>query len=613
MQIKKLKLENFRGIEEIEIELLPNMNVFVGINGAGKSTILDAIAISLSWLVNRIQKAESKGMTIPDESIRNESNYSSITIDILENNQIYNWKNIEFNRGYPNKERLNIRKVNKLAYYYQEKFEKINQLPMIAYYPINRVAKGISALDILGNENISQLDVYDNALGSKANFQAFFEWFRLQDDIINEESQSRTKYMKENKNLIHNIMKIIKLLNSVDTENKLTQIRKNDFIDTVFLEEPKYLFFELMRSIRDIENQDVFFLENIEYLLYQMSTLLSINKKSIIQDNAIIQEQIHNIFEQLIHLQVENNSNEKNKLLEFIWSSFRFSLRLTFWWFSNRGKKELENILKYIRPSKRKFQNNTVEFMSEIGQVIKKNIQRLEQALSNNGRELKFVTETIEKFIPEYSNLRVTRIPTPHMLVEKNGETIRLDQLSDGEKNMIAMVGDIARRLSMANPSLNNPLEGDGIVMIDEVDLHLHPKWQQRILVSLEEAFPNIQFIVTTHSPQVLTTVKSKGIQGLVFENHNLEIKKFDFSLGAKSHELLYEILGVTERPQNIEIVKDLNKYLELVDENLYNDEEAIKLREKLDAWGAGKEKDLLKADMDIRLKEYRRKKYEKS
>lgn len=199
------------------------------------------------------------------------------------------------------------------------------------------------------------------------------------------------------------------------------------------------------------------------------------------------------------------------------------------------------------------------------------------------------------------------------MLVEKNGELLSLNQLSDGEKNMIAMIGDIARRLSMANPNLPNPLEGDGIVMIDEVDLHLHPKWQQKILISLEEAFPNVQFIVTTHSPQVLTTVKSEGIQGLVFENHNLEIKKFDFSLGAKSHELLNEILGVTERPQNLEIVKDLNRYLELVDENLYNDEEAIKLREKLDAWGAGKEKDLLKADMDIRLKEYRRKKYEKS
>ena len=175
------------------------------------------------------------------------------------------------------------------------------------------------------------------------------------------------------------------------------------------------------------------------------------------------------------------------------------------------------------------------------------------------------------------------------------------------------MVGDIARRLSMANPNLENPLEGDGIVMIDEVDLHLHPRWQQKILVNLKKAFPNIQFIVTTHSPQVLTTVESKGIQGLVYENGQMYIEKFDFSLGAKSNEVLNRILGIDERPQNLDIVKKLNRYLELVDKNLYDKEEAITLRKELDAWGAGKEKELSKIDMDIRLKEYQRKKYEKS
>ena len=252
----------------------------------------------------------------------------------------------------------------------------------------------------------------------------------------------------------------------------------------------------------------------------------------------------------------------------------------------------------------------TYSFLVE---VYEKDSKRLEQALFNQGKELDIVRKTIEKFIPEYKNLRVERSPIPRMLIEKNGEILNLNQLSDGEKNMIAMVGDIARRLSMANPNLENPLEGDGIVMIDEVDLHLHPHWQQKILFNLEQTFPNIQFIVTTHSPQVLTTIKSKGIQGLVYENGNLEIKKFNFSLGAKSHELLYEILGVQERPQIIPIVQILNHYLELVDENLYNSEEAMKLREKLDDWGAGEEKDLLNADMDIRLKEYRRKKHEKS
>jgi len=87
----------------------------------------------------------------------------------------------------------------------------------------------------------------------------------------------------------------------------------------------------------------------------------------------------------------------------------------------------------------------------------------------------------------------------------------------------------------------------------------------------------------------------------------NLKKKRFDFSLGAKSHEVLYEILGVNERPQNLEIVQKLNNYLKMIDANNYNSLEAKELRVELDKWGAGKEKELLKADMDIRLKEYQK------
>ena len=68
-------------------------------------------------------------------------------------------------------------------------------------------------------------------------------------------------------------------------------------------------------------------------------------------------------------------------------------------------------------------------------------------------------------------------------------------------------MGDIARRVAMANPCRDNPLEGDGVVMIDEIDLHLHPAWQRKMLRVLKNTFPNIQFIITTHSPQVLGEV----------------------------------------------------------------------------------------------------------
>ncbi|MFK5977185.1 MAG: AAA family ATPase [Sulfurovum sp.] len=412
MQIKNIKLENFRGAKVLDIDLHPNINVFVGVNGAGKSTILDAIAISLSWLVERIQKAETIGMSIPDESIKNQSNYASIALEVLENKQHYKWKNIEFERGYPAKEKSSLSELDKLAYSYQVEYQKSKTLPMIVYYPINRIAKGI--VDIKGSESISQLDVYDNALGSQANFQSFFEWFRLQDDIVNEQWKEVTR------------------------------------------------------------------------------------------------------------------------------------------------------------------------------------------ASSNEGRELKIVTKTIEKFIPEYKNLRVTRVPTPRMLIEKNGETLSLNQLSDGEKNMIAMVGDIARRLTMANPHLENPLEGDGIVMIDEVDLHLHSAWQRVIISKLIEVFPNIQFIVTTHSPQILSHVKAESVFLLRQEENNISVTKPTESYGKSNDRQLEDILGVDARP--LEIKNELRQLYKLIQDG---DLESAKiLMNKLDNDIEGREPELVKANVLIKRKE---------
>ena len=80
-------------------------------------------------------------------------------------------------------------------------------------------------------------------------------------------------------------------------------------------------------------------------------------------------------------------------------------------------------------------------------------------------------------------------------------------QLSDGEKCTLALFGDIARRLAIANPSLDDPLQGDGVVLIDELELHMHTSWQRKVISMLKKTFPNIQFIITTHSPQILGEV----------------------------------------------------------------------------------------------------------
>lgn len=102
--------------------------------------------------------------------------------------------------------------------------------------------------------------------------------------------------------------------------------------------------------------------------------------------------------------------------------------------------------------------------------------------------------------------VKVTEEDAELIVIKKELE-LAFYQLSEGEKSVIALVGDLSRRLAIANPKRENPLEGDGIVLIDEIDLHLHPKWQEKIFPALQNTFPNIQFIVSTHAPKVLESV----------------------------------------------------------------------------------------------------------
>ena len=108
-----------------------------------------------------------------------------------------------------------------------------------------------------------------------------------------------------------------------------------------------------------------------------------------------------------------------------------------------------------------------------------------------------------------FNNPRIETKPLRFVLDEcaEDGRVVRelrLEQFSDGYKIIIAMVADIASRMAEANPGMENPLDSPGIVLIDEIDLHLHPRWQQQILRQLTEVFKNVQFVVSTHSPIVL-------------------------------------------------------------------------------------------------------------
>jgi len=130
---------------------------------------------------------------------------------------------------------------------------------------------------------------------------------------------------------------------------------------------------------------------------------------------------------------------------------------------------------------------------------------------------------------------------------------IPVSNLSSGEQIYLALIGDIARRMAMLNPGLENPLHGRGLILIDEIDLHLHPGWQRKILPLLTGTFPNCQFVVTTHSPQVLGEVAAESIRILrLEEDGSVCVTSPRASLGRDSNYLLLSVLDAEERDEGL-------------------------------------------------------------
>ena len=187
---------------------------------------------------------------------------------------------------------------------------------------------------------------------------------------------------------------------------------------------------------------------------------------------------------------------------------------------------------------------------------------------AHRDKQLNAVRQAIDSILEEegFTNLRIRRNkPIAHMTVKKKGQELSIDQLSDGEKCLLAMVGDWARRLAIANPSLDNPLEGKGLLLIDEIDLHLHPKWQRHIIPALTKTFPNCQLIVTTHSPQVVSHVKPEGIYILKTTSEGTVAECPPYSFGRDSNRILEDVMGVPARP--LEIKNRLKTLFKLIDE----------------------------------------------
>jgi predicted ATP-binding protein involved in virulence len=421
MHIEQLTLNQFRGAKHLSLVLHDRMNVFVGMNGAGKSSLLDASAILLSWLINRIKSASASGRPIIETDIQNGSGHAALSLRISNYATTYEWSLVKYRKGRHQDEKSSLQSLSELAAALKKRFsacDGVVNLPLFVYYPVNRAVLDIP-LRIRDKHRFDVLSAYDDALTGGSNFRTFFEWFREREDLENE------------------------------------------------------------------------------------------NRK--------------------------------------------YSDQL-------------------VKPEGYQFPDP----------------------------QLQAVRSALGKFMPEFSNLTVRRNPL-RMEVEKGGKRLTVNQLSDGEKCMMAMVGDLARRLAIINPICDNPLDGEGIILIDEIDLHLHPKWQRMIIIKLREVFPNCQFLLSTHSPHVITHAQPENIYLLSMQSDlGMVCDQPSESYGKTVERILEDLMGLeTTRPD--EVSEALGLIYQHIDEGRLDQAKTsiTELQSRI-----GSDPDLIKATVLIKRKE---------
>ncbi len=224
-----------------------------------------------------------------------------------------------------------------------------------------------------------------------------------------------------------------------------------------------------------------------------------------------------------------------------------------------------------------------------------------------------------------------------------DGALMSVGQLSQGYQSMLALAMDFVRRLAIANQALveasllinaenlKNPISTQkildaqtstfiwstpAIMLIDEIDLHLHPSWQQRVIDDVLRTFPLTQFIVTTHSPQVLTSVDASCIRLLCFEEICSDTGPKQIAVikpvtlqtkGVASSDLLAQIMGVDPIP-DVPEARMLSQYHALIQQNLNETKEGQAFRQQLDTHFGVDHPVILECDRMIRLQAFKQK-----
>jgi len=307
----------------------------------------------------------------------------------------------------------------------------------------------------------------------------------------------------------------------------------------------------------------------------------------------------------------ESHLNATNKLLVSLKNNPETQLSVIAYYKANRNLTNLTNIKILSSQSFDRFDalKNSFNAITNFTDIAKwfflREIQELIEGKKRKDINFEFtdlqqIRKAISTIIAPNARVYFSQADSAKLMVEwetKTGEKIELsiNQLSSGYRNMLALVMDFARRLAQANPQMENPLEAEAVLMIDELDLHLHPTWQQKIIPDLRKVFPNTQIIATTHSPEIVTTVERHQVK--ILEDY--QIKECPSpTRGMKSSDIVRYVLGLDNLRPDTEESRTLTALFEAIDND--NLEEAKRLREKLQEWEQF-DPDMTRADMQIR------------
>ncbi|MGE4073245.1 MAG: AAA family ATPase [Lysobacterales bacterium] len=193
-----------------------------------------------------------------------------------------------------------------------------------------------------------------------------------------------------------------------------------------------------------------------------------------------------------------------------------------------------------------------------------------EGTVAERSRLFMQLEQAIKIFLPEVSNLELHEDRPPRFSVMKSGQMLFLEQLSDGERGLLALVFDLTRRLAIANPDSDDPIaEGEALVLIDEIELHLHPKWQRDVLQRLRNIFKECQFVVTSHSPLVLGEVPARCVRFLEFVDGKVGVTVPSEAYGMDANRILQELMGAPVR--NRQVDGELKALFELIDQERFD------------------------------------------